>query len=58
MEEGFSIELGDGNMAMVGHWYPGKPARRWWGLKVDKRQRREIATWRCAGCGYLESYAP
>jgi hypothetical protein len=58
MEEGIALELGDGNMPMVGHWHPGKPIRKWWGLKVDKRQRREIATWRCTSCGYLESYAP
>ena len=58
MEEGFAIDAGDYSMPLVGHWHPGKPEKRWWGLNVDKKAKRQIASWRCTGCGFLENYAP
>ena len=37
----------------------GQPQKSiWTGLKQFKNQQHEIVTWRCGGCGYLESYAP
>ena len=58
MEEGFTVDMGDYSMPTVGAWHPGKPQKTWWGLNVTKADKREIVTWRCTSCGYLESYAP
>jgi hypothetical protein len=58
MEEGFTIDMGDYSMPSVGAWHAGKPQKAWWGLKVNKTDKREVQTWRCTSCGYLESYAP
>ncbi|GMM94500.1 hypothetical protein [Qipengyuania sp. MTN3-11] len=57
MEEGFTIDAGDYNSPTVPGWHPGQPDKRWYGLKVDKAEKRPVATWRCTSCGYLESYA-
>ena len=57
-EQGFCVDLGDYSTPTVGVWHPGKPQRKWWGLAVDKNAKRDIETWRCTSCGFLESYAP
>ena len=43
----------------VAQWLPGKPEKSiWTGIKISKRDQRDIEIWRCGRCGYLESYAP
>lgn len=57
MTEGFVGDQGHG-ATYVAQWHPGAPDKRWWGLKIAKREQRPIATFRCDRCGLLESYAP
>jgi len=43
---------------MVSTWVEGPPERSFWtGVKVPKEKCLPTATFRCATCGYLESYA-
>lgn len=58
MEEGFTIDSGDYDSPRIAAWHPGTPDRRWWGLKVAKAKKRPLVSWRCTGCGLLETYAP
>lgn len=58
MEEGVILELGHLNAAMTEKWVEGQPKSSWWGgVKTTGKRTREVATWRCAACGFLESYA-
>ncbi len=58
MEEGFIADRGDYEVKTVNKWVEGKPVKSFWtGIKVSGRQQIEIRTYRCANCGYLESYA-
>jgi hypothetical protein len=58
MEEGFILDLAHGNARTVSQWVEGEPERSFWtGLKTKDRDKFQVATYRCAGCGYLESYA-
>lgn len=57
MEIGF---LPDRSYAVVlpAVWVAGFPERKWiGGLKVTDRPAYRVETWRCKGCGNLESYA-
>jgi hypothetical protein len=57
METGFTIDVGYGTKA-VPKWAPGEPNKSiWTGLKVKPAEQREVTTFRCRRCGYLESYA-
>lgn len=65
MEEGFIPEYAHPTL-LVSKWHPGPPQEadlRLLGLKVgewlDVRadKMRAISTYRCVGCGFLESYA-
>ena len=39
-------------------WVGGPPEPSFWtGLKMRGKERVPITTYRCSGCGYLESYA-
>ena len=39
-------------------WVEGEPKESFWtGLKTSGKAQFKIETYRCAGCGYLESYA-
>ncbi|MXP09657.1 PF20097 family protein [Pseudoblastomonas halimionae] len=58
MEEGFTIDSSDYSAPSIPFWHPGAPDKRWYGLKIDKKARRAVQTWRCTSCSYLESYAP
>ena len=43
---------------VVGTWAPGEPRRSFWsGTKPPDGPEIPIATFRCASCGFLESYA-
>ena len=57
MAEGFLIDSSQ-QAVRVTHWAEGAPT--YWFLKVLKlrgRRRLPVQTWRCASCGFLESYA-
>jgi len=57
MAEGFVIDNGYGRRD-VSTWFQGAPRRSIWGnIKLWGSAPLEIATWRCEGCGFLESYA-
>jgi hypothetical protein len=65
MVRGFVTDHADGNAILVGSWVEGPPVKSFlggiklrslfWGTKV--REQIPIGTFRCAVCGYLESYA-
>lgn len=58
MESGFVGDAGHYNSVQPAVWYSGRPERSFWGgLKLRGRKRIYVQTLRCAGCGYLESYA-
>lgn len=42
----------------VSHWIEGEPERSVWrGVKASPKRALPIATYKCAACGFLESYA-
>jgi len=58
MKESFIIDHGHADHLRVATWTAGKPEKSFWrGLKVDDSQSVPLLTFRCTGCGYLESYA-
>ncbi len=58
MEPGFLLDQGEGPHAVT-EWVEGEPEKSLWtGLKLRRKTRLKIATWRCRRCGFLESYAP
>ena len=57
MQEGFVVDYGY-NKNYVAHWVAGKPQfGPLGGTKLWGKEQRPIQTFRCAKCGYLESYA-
>ena len=58
MEQGFILELKDGNRKAITEWVEGLAEKAWYGLKTRGKRRLAIETWRCGRCAYLESYAP
>jgi len=53
MQEGFILEH-----RLPVRWIAGKPEKSLLGdIKAAKREQRQIESYRCVGCGYLESYA-
>ncbi|MCW3846227.1 PF20097 family protein [Sphingomonas sp. LB-2] len=58
MTEGFIPDHTDSAVRKVAIWVEGAPEKsRWTGVKLGKKTRYEIQTWRCGRCGFLESYA-
>lgn len=59
MVQGFIADFADlGQVANVSTWVEGAPKMSFWfGTKTPAEKRLPIGTYRCAGCGYLESYA-
>ena len=58
MEQGFIPDQSYGAI-LLGTWVEGMPDKGWTGsLKLKGRRRFGISVYRCAGCGFLESYAP
>lgn len=58
MERGFLPEYVQGRVGTHPIWARGRPQRSFWfGIKVPANHLRVI-TFRCTGCGFLESYAP
>jgi predicted nucleic-acid-binding Zn-ribbon protein len=57
MEEGFVVDEGYG-VASVSTWQGGPPKKSFWnGIQRDRQEQRQIMTYRCGKCGYLESFA-
>jgi hypothetical protein len=58
MVAGFTIDVGYGKTA-VPKWAEGEAESSFWasGLKLRGKQQLPVTTYRCRGCGYLESYA-
>jgi hypothetical protein len=57
MDQGFTLDLTYGSQA-VSQWVEGAPEKSFWtATKAPKDKRIPIATFRCEGCGFLESYA-
>lgn len=56
MTEGFLAVPTDSGHKLV-NWVEGTPQQGWFGLKLGKKTKHEIRTWRCGRCGYLENYA-
>ena len=52
------LDLGDQNSRQTSTWISGPPEPSFWtGLKMKGKHQREIRTFRCVRCGFLESYA-
>ena len=57
MELGTIIDMGYGSVSMA-RWHPGEAKKAWHGsIKLDKKALRDVETYRCQKCGFLESYA-
>ena len=58
MEQGFLLDQTYGTYA-VASWVRGAPEKSLWtGVKLKRKTRLTVATWRCRRCGFLESFAP
>jgi hypothetical protein len=59
MEPGFIRDRAAGGANLQAQWVEGPPTF-WFGGRVDLQglEPVPIATFRCGGCGFLESYAP
>jgi len=57
MASGFIPEVSHGNF--VSFWVEGEPEHSFWsaGVKIPEDKVINIVTYRCVGCGFLESYA-
>ena len=59
MVPGFVVDETHGGR-LASRWAEGSPLRSflaWKGIKRPKKAVIPVGTFRCAGCGYLESYA-
>lgn len=56
MEEGFIVEYTH-NSSNPNRWFQGGPEREWGVVKLSRKENFWVTTYRCRGCGYLESYA-
>jgi hypothetical protein len=58
MVQGFVLERTDCGAAAVTHWGRGTPVKSLWReIKIPAEGVIPIGSFRCASCGYLESYA-
>jgi ribosomal protein L37E len=58
LESGYVLEIRDGNVRSVSQWIAGAPERGFmFGLKTRNRKSFPITTFRCARCGFHESFA-
>ena len=57
MARGFIPEFS--HRSSVSFWVEGDPEYSFWaaGVKIPADKMIDIVTYRCAGCGFLESYA-
>lgn len=58
MAEGFVLDHTQSGFRAISSWVEGAPVKSvWTGLKFGEAAKRDIQTWRCTRCGFLESYA-
>jgi hypothetical protein len=58
MEEGFIKDEADHGSVHASKWVEGAPENSFWtGTKTRGKKQVQVITYRCPGCGYLESYA-
>ena len=60
MESGFMIERGGGPRDRQVRWVEGEPISHssfFPGVHLEGREPMPVTTYRCGGCGYLESFA-
>jgi hypothetical protein len=60
MEPGFILDRAPGAGAKLqAKWVEGPPTPSFWAgrVKLEGREPVPITTFRCSGCGYLESFA-
>jgi hypothetical protein len=59
MEKGFIADYTHGHAnRMQSKWIEGDPVRSFWlGLSFKGRRMRDVTTFRCTSCGFLESVA-
>lgn len=56
MEPGFIVDRQQHGLRTQS-WFEGQPEKSFWsGLKTKGRRYREVRTFRCTRCGFLESY--
>jgi hypothetical protein len=60
MERGFTVDRGHLHAPTPGAWASGEPTTPFWRFGAPHRGERvlEVVSYRCRGCGLLESYAP
>ena len=59
MEAGFVLDHQAHATGTQSAWIDGAPEPSFWtGVKLKGHQRMPVTTYRCPGCGFLESYAP
>jgi ribosomal protein S27AE len=56
MSDGFILDDAHGGLVQS-RWTGGPPVKSWLGIRVKKKDRVPVTTWRCSKCGFLESYA-
>lgn len=58
MERGYVLDHGYGTTAYPSAWIVGLPEwSRWTGLKLRRKTKLPVTTYRCPNCGRLESFA-
>jgi hypothetical protein len=60
MVQGFIIDMKRSKFSVVSNWVEGAPGKpTWFGTCVPApaEKRIPVGTFRCSGCGFLESYA-
>jgi len=56
MKEGYLPEMSQAHTGRT-RWIPGPPEVGFLGLNTRGKEILEVRTFRCAACGYIESYA-
>lgn len=43
----------------VAKWVAGEAEKSvWTGIKIKGKEQRDVESWRCNRCGFIENYAP
>jgi hypothetical protein len=57
MKQGFLVDKRGGFSREVSEWAEGAPEQSFFGASAPSEKRIPVGTFRCAKCGFLESYA-
>jgi hypothetical protein len=58
MTQGFVVDFHQGGSRRVSSWVEGAPQKSFWhGTTAPDMKGLPIGTFRCEGCGFLESFA-